>query len=90
MIIQLQIEDSQSQFFIDLISKLKGVVEEVNVIKNGELTIDSEEQHFLASAYNSVVEDNKKEDQIWMKYQEGNGFCKNVLTGESEDVWNDV
>ena len=55
-------------------------------IKNGELKMENEEQYF----YNSVIEDNKKEDQIWMKYQEENGFCKNVLADESEDVWNDV
>ena len=59
-------------------------------VENGELRMESEEQHFLASAYNSVIEDNKREDQIWMKYQEENGFCKNILAQESEDIWNDV
>ena len=46
------------------------------------LPIDSKE-YFLSS---SVT----KEDQIFMKYQEENGFCKNILAQDSEDIWNDV
>ena len=34
MIIQLHVKDEQSKFFMDLISRLKDVVEEVNVIDN--------------------------------------------------------
>jgi len=57
----------------------------------GEYNDDKKEnEQFLAAIYNAVIEDNKKEDQIWMKYQEESGFCKNVLADESEDVWNDV
>lgn len=43
-------------------------------------------EQFLATTYNAVV----KEDQIWMKYQSENGFSKNILAQESEDVWNDI
>lgn len=49
-----------------------------------------ENEKFLAATYNAVIEENKKEDQIWMKYQEENGFSKNILAQESEDVWNDL
>ena len=49
-----------------------------------------ENEQFLAATYNSIVEENEKEDQIWMKYQEENGFSKNILAQESEDVWNDI
>ena len=31
-----------------------------------------------------------REGNILMKYQEENGFSKNVLAQESEDVWNDI
>jgi hypothetical protein len=51
---------------------------------------NEENEQFLAATYNSIVEENEKEDQIWMKYQEENGFSKNILAQESEDVWNDI
>lgn len=30
------------------------------------------------------------EDQKLMRYQSENGFSKNILAQESEDVWNDI
>jgi hypothetical protein len=30
------------------------------------------------------------EDETGMKYQEENGFAKNILAQKSEDVWNDI
>lgn len=47
-------------------------------------------ERFLATSYNAVVKEHEKEDQIWMKYQSENGFSKNILAQESEDVWNDI
>lgn len=47
-------------------------------------------EQFLATTYNAVVKEDEKEDQIWMKYQSENGFSKNILAQESEDVWNDI
>ena len=111
MIVQLQIKDENSKFFIDLISKLKDVVEKVNVIENGKLIIENEnrgyfeiedkngvlhkipnwtEDEFREIGLRSFFENSDKEDKILMKYQEENGFCKNVLAQDSEDVWNDV
>ena len=70
MLVQLQIEDSQSKFFIDLITKLDNVVNNITYIEENNIT--------------------DKKDTIFMKYQEENGFSKNVLAQESEDVWNDI
>jgi len=36
------------------------------------------------------IENNMVENKILMKQQEENGFSKNVLAQESEDVWNDI
>jgi hypothetical protein len=47
-------------------------------------------EQFLAATYNNTIEENSTEDKIWMKYQEENGFSKNILAQESEDVWNDI
>ncbi|MDQ7068654.1 MAG: hypothetical protein Q9M40_12140 [Sulfurimonas sp.] len=33
---------------------------------------------------------NEEEEKIKMKHQEENGFSKNILAQESEDVWNDI
>ena len=41
MIIQLQIKDENSKFFIDLISKLKDVVERVDIMENGEWRMEN-------------------------------------------------
>lgn len=67
MLVQLQINNTQSEFFINLISNLENVIEDV-----------------------VYIEQNETEDKSLMKYQEENGFSKNVLAQESEDVWNDL
>jgi len=71
MLIQLEINDNQSEFFIDLITRLGNVVNNIEYIKS------------------NTFED-KKGSKILMNYQEENGFSKNVLAQESEDVWNDI
>jgi hypothetical protein len=30
------------------------------------------------------------ENNLYMKYQEENGFSKTILAQESEDIWNDI
>jgi len=47
MIIQLQIKDENSKFFIDLISKLKDVVERAEVIENEELETENENSSYF-------------------------------------------
>ena len=47
MIIQLKIRDENSEFFIDLISKLKDVVERVDIIENGEWRIENENRSYF-------------------------------------------
>ena len=47
MIIQLKIRDESSEFFIDLISKLKDVVERVDIIENGEWRIENENRSYF-------------------------------------------
>lgn len=36
------------------------------------------------------IEKNSDESNTLMKYQEENGFSKNILAQTSEDVWNDI
>lgn len=38
----------------------------------------------------NTIAASKKKDAILMKYQSDNGFSKNILAQESEDVWNDI
>lgn len=39
---------------------------------------------------NSLVGDSGKNGDLLMRYQSENGFSKNILAQESEDVWNDI
>ncbi len=39
---------------------------------------------------NDISTNKKNEKNEKMKYQEENGFSKNILAQESEDVWNDI
>lgn len=45
---------------------------------------------FLAANCNLAVKEDAREDQILMKYQAENGFSQNILSQESEDIWNDI
>lgn len=38
----------------------------------------------------NAIAESKAKDAILMKYQSENGFSKNILAQESEDVWNDI
>lgn len=60
MLVQLQVEESQSKFFIDLMKNLNNIVNNITYLDEGES----------------------------MKYQEENGFSKNILAKESENIWN--
>lgn len=51
MLIQLQVEDSQSEFFIDLISKLDNVVNNITYIEQDKIIQNSNE-------YFEVTDDN--------------------------------
>ena len=39
---------------------------------------------------NSTERDSDKNGDLLMRYQSENGFSKNILAQESEDVWNDI
>jgi len=61
MLVQLQVEDSQSKFFIDLIKNLNNVVNNITYL----------------------------EQDKFIKNQEENGFSKNVLAQDSENIENE-
>ena len=62
-----------------------------DVFKNFEVPKEfGDEFEMILVPINNIVEENIKEDKIFMQHQEENGFSKNVLAQESEDVWNDI
>ena len=67
MLIQLQIKDENSKFFIELISKLKNVVEEVNIIDSGELRIENEKSF-----------DEMSDEERWEKFGNWEPSAKNM------------
>ena len=68
MLIQLEINDSQSQFFIDLITKLDNVVNNIEYIKNNTLenkTVSKTLMHYQEeNGFSKNVLTQKSED-VW-------------------------